>query len=147
MMAIIVDICPAQDFYRVFSLASDAFGHDAPYHDAIYPNHHSDAGRQAGAQRFLHLARTDPKNRFTKATDTATGEIVGFARWIVFANEDEREPELSGDFWETQDEKDYAVHLYEVFLRPRRETVDAVRGPLACVYLFSFVVLVFTFSI
>ncbi|KAL8818295.1 MAG: hypothetical protein Q9191_007974 [Dirinaria sp. TL-2023a] len=126
-MAITIDFCSAQDFHRVFSLASDAFGYDTAYHNALYPNHYSDAGRLAGAERFRHISNTDFKNRFTKATDTATGEIIGFARWIIFAS-GEREPELSGDFWETQDEKNYAACLYEGFLRPRRETVDAVRG-------------------
>ena len=134
-MAIIASLCDDDDFYRLFSITSDAFGYDQPYIDAIYPNHHDQAGRQSGAERLAQMAHTDPANRFTKATDTATGLIIGHAKWIIFADGKPEETPLTGDFWETQEDKEYAAHLYKEFVKPRRETARAVGGPLVCSFL------------
>ena len=131
-MAIIVDFCHDADFFRVFSIVSDSFGYDQPYIDALFPNHHEHAGRIEGADRFLQMKRTDPTNRCLKATDTASGEIIGFAKWIVFANGKPEETPLEGDFWETRDDKEYAAHVYEQYLKSRRSTARSVDGPLVC---------------
>ena len=131
-MAIIVDFCTEADFYRLFCIISDAFGEDQPYIDLIFPNHHDHAGRLQGAERLLQMKRNDPTNRFLKAIDTATGEIIGLAKWIIFADGKPGETPLSGNFWENEDEKERAKYVYAAFLEPRRKAARAANGSLIC---------------
>ena len=129
-MVISVEFCDEADFYRIFSIVSDAFGDDQPYIDAIFPDHHEPSGRVRGSARFLEMKRIDPSNRFLKAIDTTTGEIMGHAKYIIFENGKPEERPLGGDFWKTADEKQYAAHLYEHYLEPRRKVVRSANGPV-----------------
>ena len=129
-MALSVDFCDDTDFYRIFSIVSDAFGDDQPYIDAIFPSHHEHSGRIKGGERLLEMKRTDSTNRFLKATDTSTGEIIGLAKYIIFANGKPEESPLGGDLWKTTDEKEYAAQLYEQYLEPRRKVVRSADGPV-----------------
>lgn len=131
-MAIEVSFCTEPDFLRIFAIISDAFAGDQPYMDTMYPNHHTAHGRSEGAERLLHMKRTDATNRFLKATDTATGEIIGQAKWNVVENGMPEQTKLAGSYWESQDEdeKEYAEFLYEVCLEPIRRMAKSVEGPL-----------------
>ena len=135
-MAIAVDFTDDADFYRIFSIISDSFGDDQPYIDIMFPNHHEHAGRVQGAQRLLQMKQSDAKNRFIKATDTGTGEIIGQAKWIVFANDQPEETPLTEDFWGTADEKDFAAHVYAAFVEPRRKVARSAKGPVVGAVLF-----------
>ena len=73
----------------------------------------------------------DPTVRFVKATDPATGAIVALARWYIF-DENPAEDQLEGDFWEDEDSKAYAVHLYSQYLVNRRAYVKSIDGPVVC---------------
>ena len=131
-MAVAVDFCNEDDFYRLFCIISDSFGEDQPYIDLIFPNHHEHAGRLQGAERLLQMKRNDPTNRFLKAIDTATGEIIGQAKWIVFADGKPEETPLTADVWETEDEKERAKYVYAAYLEPRRKAARTANGSLIC---------------
>ena len=129
-MAIAVDICNDADFYRLFHIISDSFGEDQQYIDLIFPNHHEHAGRLRGAERLLQMKRNDPTNKFLKAIDTITGEVIDQAKWIVFADGKPEEIPLTGDFWKTEDEKERAKFVYAAYLEPRRKAIRAANGSL-----------------
>ena len=128
-MAIEVSFCSEPDF-RIFAIISDAFASDQPYMDTMYPNHHTAHGRSEGAERLLHMKHTDATNRFLKATDTGTGEIIGYAKWNVFENGMPEQTKLAGSYWESQDEKEYAEFLFEVCLEPIRRVARSAEGAL-----------------
>ena len=103
--------------------------------DTMYPNHHTDHGRSEGAERLLHMKCTDATNRFLKAIDTGTGEIIGQAKWNVFENGMPEQTKLAGSYWESQDEKEYAEFLYEVCLEPIRRVARSAEGPLVGLFV------------
>ena len=131
-MAIRVESCNEADIYRIFCIISDAFGDDQSYHNLIYPNHHEKTGRVQGAERLLQMKQSDSTNRSIKAIDTDTGEIIGQAKWIVFADDEPTQPILTGDSWDSEDEKQRAAYMYAAFQEPRRRAAEAADRPLVC---------------
>lgn len=132
-MGLKLDFCDDADMFRVFSIISDAFGDEQPYMDVLFPNHKTAEGRAQGRDRLLQIKHHDPHARFLKVTDTDTGEIIGHARWLVYEDKPTKWDELSGDYWQDEDEKALAAHLYTGYLKPRRAAIQAAKGPLVCV--------------
>lgn len=125
--------CTDADMYPAFVLVSETFQHDQPYHDAIYPFHWTQAGRDDGALRFRETKNTQTNIRFIKAVDQSTGELAGLVRYYVYERDPE-EDELDGDWWMNEEEKAYAQHLYRNYLTTRYATVKSVEGPVVCMY-------------
>ena len=130
-MALSLGFSEDGDMYRIFSIFSDAFGDNEPYVDALFPNHKTPAGREQGAERFLQMKHKDPHARFLNVTDTATGDIIGQAKWLVYEKVPET-PELRGDYWETEEQKQYAAHLHAGLLAPRMNAIKAANGRILC---------------
>ena len=130
-MALSLDFSEDGDMHRIFGIFSDAFGDNEPYVDTLFPNHKTPAGREQGAERFLQMKHKDPHARFLKITDTATGEIIGQAKWLEYEKVPEI-PKLSGDYWETEEEKQYAVHLHAGFMVTRMDAIKAANGQILC---------------
>ncbi|MCJ1472631.1 hypothetical protein MMC13_001280, partial [Lambiella insularis] len=112
---------------------SEAFAGE-PYINALFPHHGTPEGRVIGGKRLLEAKKADPAARFLKITDTATDEIVGLVKWLVFekppGEKSPEEPELTGDYWDTEEEKEYAAYMYKQYLIPRRKAIREAKGPL-----------------
>ena len=127
--------CTDADMYPAFVLVSETFNHDQPYHDAIYPFHLTEAGRKDGATRFCNTKNHEPNVRFIKAVDSSTSDLAGLVRYYVYEQGLE-ESELEGDWWEDEEEKAYAKHLYKNYLTTHYATVKSVKGPVVCTRCF-----------
>ena len=128
-MSVVVELCSDGDMDRVFHIVSDTFKHDEPYIDAVYPKHDTPAGHIQGRNRMLEQKRTDSTVWCIKATDTRTGKIIGQANWLCI--EDKRvKDRLEGDYWDNEDEKEFAQHLYSQFAVCRRKAVQSASGPV-----------------
>jgi len=122
--------CTDPDFHRLFTIISNSFSHDHAYIDATFPSHATPTGTSIGAQRFLEMSRADPNTIFLKVVDTSTDTIVGVAKWNIYKNTIPEEVELEGDYWESDEDKEYAQLLFREFLIPRRDWVRKMEGNL-----------------
>ena len=136
-MSLSLEFCEDSDMPRVFAIISDAFGEHHPHISVLFPNHTTTTGRAQGAERLLQMKQNDPHARFLKVTDTATGEIVGQAIWLIY-NDHEEELELSGDYWQNEEDRHYAAELHRGYLAPRRNVIRRAKGPVVCMYLVPF---------
>ncbi|KAL9120544.1 MAG: hypothetical protein Q9187_002900 [Circinaria calcarea] len=129
-MALKLETCRDDDMDRTFAIISLAFAHEHPYIDAAFPAHDTPAGRISGGKRMLAIKHSDPNTTFLKVTDAGTGEMVAQAKWNVYNGVVPEEIELEGDFWETEDEKEYAQHLFREYLATRRRAIKKSGGNL-----------------
>ena len=125
-------VCSDADMPRFFAVVSDAFGHEHPYFDSVFPHHDTPSGRAAGAERLLTMKQSDPNSTFLKVTDLDTGVIVGVAKWIIWDGIVPDEPQLSGDYWESGEAKEYANDMLVGYMALRVKAVKHAGGHLAC---------------
>lgn len=128
-MPVKVDICDNEDIDRVFSIMSETFKHDEPYIDTVYPKHETAAGHVQGRDRMLEQKTSDPTVRYIKATDLDTGKIIGQANWLCL-DKDTVKDHLEGDFWPTEDDKEFAYQLYAQFVVYRCDAIRSANGPV-----------------
>ncbi|KAF4624454.1 hypothetical protein G7Y89_g13717 [Cudoniella acicularis] len=107
-MKLKLEICSDSDMARSFEILSLAFGHEHPYINAAYPSHSTPSGRAIGASQLLSIKHSDPCTTFLKVTDTDTGLMIASAKWNVYNQTIPPEWELDGDFWDTEEDKEYA---------------------------------------
>ncbi|CAG8953415.1 hypothetical protein HYFRA_00010164 [Hymenoscyphus fraxineus] len=129
--------CTDADMPRIFEIISLAFGRRHIYIDTVYPLHWTPSGRAAGASRMLTTKQQDPCARFLKAVDEDTGTIVAQAKWIVYRDTIPPEGELEGEFWESEEEKEFARLLCREYLIPRRDAVREFGGNVVVLDLLS----------
>lgn len=75
------------------------------------------------------MKRTDPTAKFIKAVDAETGTIVGQGVWLVLVKVPAEEA-LEGDFWDNQEEEEFAQELVRQFMVPRINAAKAANGRL-----------------
>lgn len=131
-MVLKLEVCSDADMSRTFEIMSQAFGHEHPYIEAAYPAHHTPEGRKLGSARMLNVKKTDSTTTFLKVTDTDTGTMIAQAKWNVYKNHIPAEADLDGDFWEENEEKEYAQLLAREYLIPRRKAIRDLGGNLLC---------------
>lgn len=129
--------CTSADFPRLFTIISTVSNNE-PYTAAVFPAHSTPAGRAIGAQRFLAMKNEDPNTVFLKIVDTKTDIMIGLAKWNVYKNTIPEEGELEGDYWDSEEEKEYARLLLREFLIPRREMIRRTGGNLICMFATIF---------
>lgn len=121
------------DMRRIFTIASDAFNVNEHFWDVMYPKHLTEGGRDAGGERFLKLKNSDPNTTFIKAVESSSGEIVGFAKWNIYANNTLPDSaSIKGhenNYWsDAPEELAYARHLMEVFGTERNKAIQDSKG-------------------
>ncbi|KAK6440119.1 hypothetical protein LTR95_003663 [Oleoguttula sp. CCFEE 5521] len=123
-------VLPAEDvdMHRIFEVASSAFLRNEPFWDASYPEHWTPKGRKIGGDRFLGYKQADPLTNYFKAVDSETGSIAGFAKWNVYQNRYPDRQIAKGDYWSSEEEKQYAQHLIDEFNKDRIAHVEAAKG-------------------
>ena len=117
-MPLKLESCTDDDMDRVFAIISAAFGHEHPYIDACFPDHDKEKGRKIGGERMLAMKRADPNTTFIKVIDTQ-GKIIAIAKWNVYDGTVPEEIDVDGDYWQRQDDKEYAQHLFREYLVPK----------------------------
>ncbi|KAJ4382912.1 hypothetical protein N0V86_002139 [Didymella sp. IMI 355093] len=126
-----VQSCTQSDIPRVFEIISLAFGHDHEYMDAIFPAHDTIEGRRAGAERMLQIFHGDPYGHFVKVIDEDTGIIAGAAKWNVYkSGEVPPQPAIGGDYWESEEDREFAQALFHGFFALRQKVIEETNGNL-----------------
>lgn len=131
-MSLRLELCYDADMPRAFAIVSESFGHEHEYIETLFPAHNTDAGRAAGAERFLTMKHIDPHATFLKITDPNINEVIGIAKWNIYNGTVPDPVQLSGGFWANDDAKEYANSLLAGFLLPRLEAIKASKGYLVC---------------
>ncbi|PVH98122.1 hypothetical protein DM02DRAFT_657602 [Periconia macrospinosa] len=136
-MSFTIQECTDEDMPRAFELLSEAFGHEHPFVEYVFPAHDRPQGRRDGAERFLQWRKGDPLATNIKAVHNETGEMVGHAKWIIPKGVVPPEFELGGDYWETEDQKEYAAWIYSQYLVPRRQAFKDYGGNVVALDLMT----------
>ncbi|PGH17835.1 hypothetical protein AJ80_04658 [Polytolypa hystricis UAMH7299] len=101
-MALEVAIAHESDLLELMESQFTAFDNDL-YHELLYPGGNNPEARAVAARRTLGEQEHDPSLIFLKCIDTATGKIIGFAKWHIY---DKERPESEWaqrhevDWWE-----------------------------------------------
>jgi len=123
--------CTPSDMPRLFELISLSFAHEHEYIEAVFPAHDTPAGRAAGAERMLATMESDMYATFLKVVDDE-GEMIAGAKWNLYDGTIPPEIDVSGDYWESEEEKEYAAHMFRMYLGPRRKAIRESGGRLLC---------------
>ncbi|KAF2626942.1 hypothetical protein BU25DRAFT_491853 [Macroventuria anomochaeta] len=126
-----VQRCTEADIPRVFEIVSLSFANDHEYVDAVFPAHGTPEGRKIGSERMLQMFHGDPNGNFMKVVDKDSGKIVAAAKWNVYkAGEIPPQPEIDGDYWENEEDKEFAQRLFHGFFAPRQKVIEETNGNL-----------------
>lgn len=127
--------CSEEDMLRYFTIVSEGFALEHEYFNMVFPYHNTPEGRQKGAQRLLAIMKNDSTATFLKVTDSATGEIIGAAKWNVYKDVIPPETGLgTEEYWESPELARYADALFKEYLAPRRQAIRESRGHLVCMF-------------
>lgn len=127
-----VQRCTEADIPRFFEIVSLAFANDHEYVDAVFPAHTTPAGRKVGSERILDIFHGDPYGNFLKVVDKDTGAMVAAAKWNLYkGGEIPPQPEIGGDYWENEDEKEFAQCIFHAFFAPRQLVIEETGARLA----------------
>lgn len=128
-MGIVIKDAEDADMLAVFTVAARAFDRNENFFDATFPQHWTDEGKAAGAERFLHMKQNDPNIHYIKAVDTDTGAIAGFARWLILKDHIPNPPPNDhGPYWESAEDADYFNQLLTSFMAQRAEYIQKTGG-------------------
>ncbi|KAF2996520.1 hypothetical protein E8E13_006175 [Curvularia kusanoi] len=99
--------------------------------DAIFPSHDTPEGRSIGAERMLQMFHGDSYGHFVKVVEADTRTIVGAAKWNIYEKGIiPPQPELNGDYWQSEDDKEFAQALFHEFFAPRQKVIERTNGNL-----------------
>ncbi|KAJ4366099.1 hypothetical protein N0V83_007734 [Neocucurbitaria cava] len=127
-----VQRCTEADIPRFFEIVSLAFANDHEYVDAVFPAHTTPAGRVRGSERMLDIFHGDPYGNFLKVVDTGTGKMVAAAKWNLYEGGPlPPQPEIGGDYWENEEEKEFAQCIFHAFFAPRQRVLEETGASLA----------------
>jgi len=130
-----IALCTEADLPRAFEIISLAFGHIHAYVEALWPEHETPSGRDAGAERLLYAKQTQPWARLCKVTDTDTGEVVGFTKWDVYDGVIPEVPtSMPPQYYKDTDAKEYAEYIWKEFTKRRWDAVRKSGGRIVCEY-------------
>lgn len=120
---------------RVFEILSLAFANEHEYVDCCWQNHDTPAGRKAGGKRMLELMRGDPNGHIMKVVDlddpNNSGRAVAAAKWNFYkAGEVPPQPIMGGDWWDTEENKEFAIAMFHGFFAPRQRVLEETNGNL-----------------
>lgn len=100
--------------------------------EAIFPHHDTPAGRKAGSERLLKSVHEDKNGIFLKLVDIGSGTIVAAAKWNIYKGGPvPPQPELDGDYWEAEDDKEFAKGVFKEFFIARQGLIEETEAHLA----------------
>ena len=101
--------CTDLDMDRAFAIISEAFAHEHPYFNYVFPRHETARGRQTGGSRLRATKNGSLNAAFLKVTDADSGIMVTVAKWDIYDGAISEEATLEGDFWDTENEKGFGT--------------------------------------
>lgn len=134
-MSLVLSETVDSDFDRLMEIQFAAFGqtgdsHREPMIDVMFPGGDTPAGQAAARDRTLEALHSDPTAVFLKVTDSATGEIVGGAKWKVHPQKPVFK-QIEVDFCEGE-EKEFTELVMNFLYRGRVEKMGPDEGPYLC---------------
>jgi hypothetical protein len=137
-MSLVLSETVDSDFDRLMEIQFAAFGqtgdsHREPMIDVMFPGGDTPAGQTAARDRTLGALHSDPTAVFLKVTDSATGEIIGGAKWKVHPKKPVFE-HVEVDFCEGED-KEFAELVMNFLYRGRVEKMGPDEGPYLCKFI------------
>lgn len=108
---------PAATISRMMEIQFSAFDEE-PCHAALCPGGNNPQARAAAGERALQEYHSTPTQTIIQCVDTATGQMIGFAKWNLY---DKTRPD---EEWRKRAEVDWepeARKLFEVFWWPTCE--------------------------
>ena len=126
-----VQPCTEADIPRVFEIISLAFAHNHEYVDALFPAHDTPAGRRVGTERMLQIFQGDSYGHFIKVDDHDSGKLIAAAKWNIYeGGEIPPQPAIDGDYWDSEEDKEFAQSLFHAFFAPRQKAIEETNGHL-----------------
>jgi hypothetical protein len=112
------------DFYTFAQFMFEAI-HANGFVDACWPNNLTKKAQNIHASGFIAHKGFDPTVKWSKVTDTKSGEIIGVAQWLIFKDQKPPESDYDGPpgTWKDINEKLYGQEIYRCFARYRRELI------------------------
>jgi hypothetical protein len=114
-----------------------AYDESSAFVNAVYPHKITEGGIEGldmVVARLQYLIDIDPSIRWYKVTNSSTGEIISASQWNVYDKEKPQEMMLDGPpgSWATDEDKKYAIEMFESFIMPRYTRYRQVDLPIIC---------------
>lgn len=136
-MAFEVSCVSNEELPDVVDMLLKAYGGSSAFVNAVYPHKLTSndiEGLDMVAARLEYLRDIDPSTKWYKVTDTETGEIVSASQWNVYEKEKPPEMMLDGPpgAWASDEDKRYALEMFEAFITPRYTRYRELDAPIVC---------------
>lgn len=123
-------LCMDEDIPACFDVMSKSFGTDAPFVNAYFPAHATEAGRTQGISRLLEWKHSSPESVFLKAVipndHEGQEQIAGMAVWTLMKEAPPAELEDAEDvksIWPDETEREFMTLLWREYVIPRSEAI------------------------
>ena len=143
-MAFKLEPARTEDLSQIVSVIFRSHRGENPYINGLYPRNLTQSGQNSALQKLSDFTDKCEQPRWEKVTDTASGEIVGAAIWLVYERKKQSYAADDGASWgskEQDEEEEYAQALnvaVEQVERPLWENEDL---PLISSYISTFLYL------
>jgi hypothetical protein len=126
-----------EELRDVVDMLFKAYDGSSAFVNAVYPHkvtEHEVEGLDMVTARLQYLRDVDPSTKWFKVKDTTTGEIVSASQWNVYNKEKPPEMMLDGPpgAWASDEDKRYALEMFEAFITPRYTRYREVDAPIVC---------------
>jgi len=131
-MALRVEAARDEDMEKIVPVIFDAYGGQHPYLNAAFPNNLTPEGQANALKRIAAIGASSETAKWEKVVDTATGEIIGAAMWLLYRDKKPEQHDLDGPpgTWENETEKEYAQALYKSYAAEERAFWESNELPL-----------------
>ncbi|KAF2678794.1 hypothetical protein K458DRAFT_376195 [Lentithecium fluviatile CBS 122367] len=137
-----LNIVTKEELRDVVEMLFYAYDESSAFVNAVYPHKITKEGIEGldmVVARLQYLIDIDPSIRWYKVTDSSTGEIVSASQWNVYDKEKPPEMILDGPpgSWATDEDKKYAIEMFESFIMPRYTRYRQVDLPIICLNIMG----------
>ncbi|KAH6904946.1 hypothetical protein BKA70DRAFT_1226158 [Coprinopsis sp. MPI-PUGE-AT-0042] len=133
MPAFEIQRCTEDDIPRFFEIVSLAFANDHEYVDAVFPMH-TTSSRAQGRKR-AHAPNIPWRPPMATSSKSSTKEHwqddCGSEMEPIKGGDIPPQPEIGGDYWENEDEKEFAQCIFHSFFAPRQRVIEETGARLA----------------
>ncbi|KAL5114021.1 hypothetical protein ACEQ8H_008077 [Pleosporales sp. CAS-2024a] len=131
-----------EELRDVLEMLFYAYDESSAFVNAVYPHKITKVGIEGldmVVARLQYLIDIDPSIRWYKVTDSNTGEIVSASQWNVYDKEKPPEMMLDGPpgSWATDEDKKYALEMFESFIMPRYNRYRQADLPIICLNIMG----------
>ncbi|CAI6336783.1 unnamed protein product [Periconia digitata] len=141
-MSLELSVVTKDELRDVVEMLFSAYAGSSAFVNAVYPHKITQDGIEGldmVVARLQYLIDIDPSVRWYKVTDSSTGEIVSASQWNVYDKEKPPEMLLDGPpgSWATEEDRKYAIEMFESFILPRYARFRQVDLPIICLNIMG----------